>query len=83
MEKRSGREITYKITKSFGALRESDKGWTKELNLVSWNDMPEKYDIRDWNEDHSKCGRGMTLKAEEMRRVLELLKDEFPKTADE
>ena len=55
MEKRSGREITYKITKKFGALRESDNGWTKELNLVSRNDMPEKYDIRDWNEDHSNC----------------------------
>ena len=34
MEKRSGRDITYKITKRYGALRESDNGWTKELNLV-------------------------------------------------
>ena len=77
MEKRSGREITYKITKKFGALREYNCLCTKELNLVSWNDMPEKYDIRDWNEDHSKCGRGLTLKSDEMKRVLELLKDEF------
>lgn len=82
MEKRSGREITYKITKKLGALRESDNGWTRELNLVSWNDMPEKYDIRDWNEDHTKCGRGLTLKTEEMKRVLELLEDEFKETED-
>jgi len=31
-------DITFEITKSLGVLSESAKGWTKELNLVSWND---------------------------------------------
>ncbi len=64
--------VTYRITRSFGAIRKTDRGWTRELNMVSWNDMPEKFDIRDWNEDHSKCGRGITLNVEEMEALLEL-----------
>ena len=38
-------EIKFEINKTVGILSESAKGWTKELNLVSWNDKPAKYDI--------------------------------------
>ena len=38
-------DIKYEITKHIGVLSESAKGWTKELNLVSWNDREPKYDI--------------------------------------
>ena len=41
-------DIKYEITKHIGVLSESAKGWTKELNLVSWNDREPKYDIREW-----------------------------------
>ena len=44
----------------------SSKGWTKELNQVAWNDREPKWDIREWNEDYSKCGRGVTLTDEEL-----------------
>ena len=37
------------------------KGWTKELNLTSWNGKEPKYDLRDWAPDHSKMGKGITL----------------------
>ena len=30
-------EITFEIKHHIGVLSESAKGWTKELNLVSWN----------------------------------------------
>ena len=39
-------EIKFEITKHLGVLSQSTKGWTKELNLVSWNDREPKYDIR-------------------------------------
>ena len=41
-------EITYKITEEVGVISENSRGWTKELNLVSWNDRSPKYDIREY-----------------------------------
>lgn len=43
----------------------SVRGWTKELNLVSWNGRAPKYDIRDWAPEHAKMGKGVTLTDEE------------------
>lgn len=31
-------DIKYEIKKTVGALSENNKGWSKELNLISWND---------------------------------------------
>ena len=66
-------ELKYEIVKSFGALSEAPSGWTKELNLISWNDRDPKYDIRDWAADHSKMGKGVTLTADEMILLRDLL----------
>ncbi|HJS18819.1 MAG TPA: YdbC family protein [Anaerolineales bacterium] len=59
-------EIDYEIVMQLGVLSLSGSGWTKELNLVSWNGRDPKYDIRDWSGDHSKMGRGVTLTREEL-----------------
>ncbi|GMA98283.1 YdbC family protein [Pelosinus sp. IPA-1] len=66
-------EIKFEITEHIGVLSESAKGWTKELNLVSWNDKPPKYDLREWSPDHEKMGKGITLSKEEMAKLKELL----------
>ena len=66
-------EIKYEITKHIGVLSESAKGWTKELNLVSWNDREPKYDIREWSPEHEKMGKGVTLSEEEASKLKELL----------
>ena len=65
-------EFKYEIVKELGVISESAKGWTKELNLVSWNDKPPKYDIRDWAPDHEKMGKGVSLTEEEMQSLIEL-----------
>lgn len=31
-------DIKYEIKETIGIVSESTKGWTKELNLISWND---------------------------------------------
>lgn len=36
---------------------ENAKGWTKEINMVSWNEHDPKYDIREWAPDHSRMGK--------------------------
>ncbi|MBR6984333.1 MAG: hypothetical protein IKH75_12570 [Ruminococcus sp.] len=66
-------DIKYEIKKEIGVLSESAKGWRKELNLVSWNDGAPKYDIREWAPDHEKMGRGVTLTADELAKLKELI----------
>ena len=67
------RDIKFEIKKEIGVLSESAKGWTKELNLVSWNGADPKYDLRDWAPDHEKMGKGVTLTEEELKKLKELL----------
>ena len=59
-------EIKREIIEQIAVLSTSTSGWTKELNLVSWNDKEPKYDIRDWSPDHSKTSKGITLTDEEV-----------------
>jgi hypothetical protein len=66
-------KINYEIIKKIGVLSTSAKGWTKELNLVSWNDRAAKYDLRDWSPDHEKMGKGVTLSEEELKALKGLL----------
>jgi len=66
-------DIKFEIKETIGVLLESAKGWTKELSLVSWNDKDPKYDIREWSPDHAKMGKGVTLTAEELKKIRDLL----------
>ena len=67
-------EIKYEIVKELGKLSETESGWAKEVNLVSWNDRDPVYDIRTWNSDHSRMGKGVTLSLAEMEAFCELAK---------
>lgn len=66
-------ELKFEIKENLGILSESSKGWTKELNLVSWNDREPKFDIREWDPEHQKMGKGITLSKEEMLNLKELM----------
>ncbi len=66
-------ELKFEITEKIGVLSENAKGWTKELNLVSWNEREPKYDIREWSPDHAKMGKGVTLTADELAELKGLL----------
>jgi hypothetical protein len=72
-------EIKFEIKESIGVLSESPKGWTKELNLVSWNDKEAKYDIRDWSPDHNNMSKGITLTFEELKNLRDILDIMFSK----
>lgn len=68
-------DITFKIVEAGCPLEESKKGWTLEINRVSWNSNAPKWDIRPWNEDHSKCGKGITLTDEQLEYLGEFISD--------
>lgn len=70
MEKQT---ITFEIIKQIGVISESPTGWNKELNIVKWGDREPKYDIRDWDEEHMRMSRGITLHEEEAIKLGELL----------
>jgi len=59
-------DIKYEIKEIIGKISENNKGWSKELNLISWNDREAKYDLRDWSSNHEKMGKGLTLSKEEL-----------------
>ena len=66
-------EFSYEILEEIGVLSENVKGWRKELNLVSWNGNPAKFDLRDWAPNHEKMGKGVTLSNEEFENLKKLI----------
>jgi len=62
-------DIKFEIKEELGVISESAKGWTKELNLISWNGAEAKYDLRDWSPNHEKMGKGITLTADEVQEL--------------
>jgi hypothetical protein len=68
-------EFTFEIIQNFGVISTSSRGWTKELNLVSWNGRAPKYDIREWDPDHEKMGKGLTFSEDEIQILKDFLQD--------
>ena len=66
-------EIKFEIIEQLGVLSEGTKGWKKELNLISWGERDAKYDLRDWDENHEKMTKGLTLTTEEIIKLRDIL----------
>ena len=63
----------YTIYKHIGDLSKSNNGWTKELNFISWDNREPVYDIRTWDAEHTKYGKGVTITMSQMVTLKELL----------
>lgn len=68
-------DIKFEIEGKLGSISESSKGWTKELNIISWNGKDAKYDLRDWAPEHEKMGKGVTLSGEELKKLRDILNE--------
>jgi len=66
-------EIECEIIEAYGVFSAGYRNWNKEVNLVSWNGRPAKLDIRAWQSDHEKCGKGIALTREEAEELVKLL----------
>lgn len=67
-------QVTWEIRRHLGVLSTNEKsGWKVEANIVSWNNGPEKLDIRAWNPDHAKMAKGITLTKEEAENLCDAL----------
>ncbi len=67
-------KFSFEIVEKLLVLSENDKGWTKELNRVSFNGAEPKFDIRSWSPDHTKMGKGITLTNEEFQVLVQEFK---------
>lgn len=67
------KEFSYEILEEIAVLSENNRGWRKELNLVSWNGNPPKFDLRDWAPEHEKMGKGVTLSNEEFEALKKVI----------
>lgn len=63
------KNIDIKITKEIAVLSVSGSGYTKEINLVSWNGAEPKFDIRSWSPGREKCGKGIALTQAEAKNL--------------
>ncbi|TJX65225.1 hypothetical protein E8P77_10780 [Soehngenia saccharolytica] len=70
-------KLKFEIINNLGTISEKSKGWKKELNRVSWNGQEPKYDIRSWDSDHIRMGKGITLSESELRKLKELIDAEI------
>lgn len=68
-------DIKFEIIKKIGLLSTTSRGWTREINLVSWNDREPKYDIREWSPDGETMSKGITLTKEELLKLREILNE--------
>lgn len=76
-KKNNTQEVTFEIKEHLGNISIQSNGWTKELNLVSWNGGSAKYDIRAWSPDHDKMSKGCTFHKAEIEALAKILKEHF------
>lgn len=72
-EEKITNEFKFEIIKHIGILCTNPSGWTKEVNVVKWNDAKPKMDIREWDTEHEKMSRGTSLNLEEIINLRDIL----------
>ena len=68
-------QFRFEIVQNIAVLTNDRTGWTKELNLVSYNGAPAKYDIRSWDPNHEKMGKGVTFTRDELVQLESVLRE--------
>ena len=66
-------EVYFDLMEHIGVLTNKENGWTKEVNIVAWNGGKPKVDIRDWDPDHLRMTKGITLFEEEAEKLTKAL----------
>ena len=69
--------VRFEIVEHIGVISKNETGWSKEVNIVSWNDGEPKVDIRDWDEDHERMTRGITLYEKDAEKLAKLLSERY------
>ena len=66
-----------RVIKQIGTISNNEGNWQKELNIVSINNGPFVYDLREWSLDHTTSRKGISFDDEEAKVLLAVLKECF------
>ena len=69
------KSVTCEIIEPIAVLSKNEKGYTKEINLVSWNGAEPKLDIRNWYPGRERSGKGITLTKDEARVLVKAMNE--------
>ena len=75
-QRRNG-PIRFEILEHIAVLANKDNGWTKEVNIVAWNGGVGKVDLREWDPNHVRMSKGITLLDDEAELLLMALEDRY------
>ena len=68
------KEFSYEIIEEIGTIGSpTASGWSTRLNLISWNGGSPKLDIRSWNDDMTRMGKGVTFSKGDAKDLAVLL----------
>ena len=67
-------EIKYEVLEECGTISVNGN-WETKLRYMSWNGNEPKYDIRAWNTENGRCGKGIGLTGEQLESLLAILKE--------
>ena len=73
MNREPRKAIQCTLKHHLGTLRESEKGWSREVNVVSWEGAASRLDIRDWSKNKDRSSKGVTFTRAEVERLRDML----------
>lgn len=67
------KKISCEVLEECANVCESN-GYELKIRLISWNNQPEKYDIRKWSvEEPDRCLKGLSLTKDEIEALTDAL----------
>ena len=73
MNREPRKAIQCTLKHHLGTLRENEKGWSREVNVVSWEGAASRLDIRDWSKNKDRSSKGVTFTRAEVERLRDML----------
>lgn len=68
-------DFSFEVVKDYGEIGDTGGKWQLHLALVSFNGNEPKYDIRQWNEDMTKMGKGVRLDDGQLYDLMCMIED--------
>lgn len=73
MAREQRKAIQCTLKHHLGKLRENEKGWSREVNIISWEGAQSRLDIRDWSKSKDRSSKGITFTRAEVERLRAML----------
>ncbi len=70
MSEKARQDFSFEIVEHICTIAEGRQdGYSKELNYVAFNGKNPKWDVREWNTDHTKMTKGLNFTDEEIYKI--------------